>query len=174
MMVLYRRNHTRKRYTIFCDLFLFAWWPCTGAFLPATIRRKRYTISAISFSLHGGLLPAPFSMPVLGRDTPFLRNSFSLYGGLVPALFSRQPYEEEIRHFCESLSLCMVALYRRLSPCMEGGDTPFLRYLSLCLQFTHDAARKSLRDKKEHISDAKRTTFSRLRDWRNKLWGHYN
>jgi hypothetical protein len=92
----------RKRYAI-STICLSVWWPCTGAFLPECTR-KRYTIPAISFSLHGGL---------------------------VPALFSQQPYEEEIRHFCESLSLCIVALYRRLSPCMEGGDTPFLRYLSL-------------------------------------------
>jgi hypothetical protein len=112
--------------------------------------------------LQGGLVPTPFSRHVRGRDTPLMR-SLSL-----------------------SLSLCMAALYRRLSPCMylRGRYSPFLRspslhgglyrhfspgmyeeeirhlcHLSLCLQLTHDAARKSLRGKKEHIAMRKAPLF---------------
>jgi hypothetical protein len=140
----------------------------------AACTRKRYAVCAISLCLYDGLAPVPFSRHVPGRDTPFMRplslSAWRPYTGAflpactrkrfaisaislsawwpctgaflpactrkrfdisaislpawwpLPALFSRH-VRQEICHFCD---------------------------LSLCLQLTHDAARKSLRGKKKN------------------------
>jgi hypothetical protein len=127
---LFSGNHTRRRYA-FSAICLSVWWLCTGAFLPACAR-QRYVISAISLSLHGGLVPAPSSRHVRGKDKLFLRY---LYLCMVASYRHLSPgtREEEIHHFCESVSLYGGLVPAPFSRHMRGRDTPFLRSLYLCM-----------------------------------------
>jgi hypothetical protein len=72
-------------------------------------------ISAISLSLHDGLVPAPFSEHVRGRDTPFLR---SLSPGLA---HSRCSLEESLRGKKEHIVMRKATLFEGC----EIGETNF-------------------------------------------------